>query len=49
MLSVNIGAPVALEPGIWYLALAQRGNTLDVQTQDGLRGALYDASGIQRA
>ncbi|MCX4985854.1 hypothetical protein [Streptomyces sp. NBC_00572] len=48
-LSVNIGPPVILEPGTWYLAVSQRGDTLDVQIQDGTRGILYDTSGIQRA
>ncbi|GAA3092775.1 hypothetical protein GCM10017562_75180 [Streptomyces roseofulvus] len=46
---VDHGVPAILEPGIWYLALAQRGDMLEVQTQDGQRGTLRDASGIERA
>jgi hypothetical protein len=43
------GAPVGeLVPGTWYLAIAQRGNALLTQTQEGKRGLLTDTSGIQR-
>ncbi|MFC9760080.1 hypothetical protein [Streptomyces sp. NPDC056921] len=49
LLSVNIGESVVLEPGVWYLAMSQRGDTLDVQIQNGPRGILYDADGFQRA
>ncbi|GGU95542.1 hypothetical protein GCM10010275_36830 [Streptomyces litmocidini] len=48
-LSVDIGAPAVLEPGVWYLALSRWGNALEVQIQNGPRGILYDTSGIQRA
>ncbi|MFJ9961310.1 hypothetical protein [Streptomyces avermitilis] len=42
-------APIAeLAPGTWYLAVEQRGAALVAQTQDGRRGVLQDASGIQR-
>ncbi|MFI9647727.1 DUF5336 domain-containing protein [Streptomyces sp. NPDC052040] len=42
-------APIAeLAPGTWYLAVEQRGTALVAQTQDGRRGVLQDASGIQR-
>ncbi|WP_419994549.1 hypothetical protein [Streptomyces boninensis] len=37
-----------LAPGIWYLAVDQRGPALIAQTQDGRRGVLQDTSGIQR-
>jgi hypothetical protein len=37
-----------LTPGVWYLAVDQRGPGLVAQTQDGRRGLLQDASGIQR-
>ena len=41
--------PVAeLAPGTWYLAVEQRGQALVAQTQDGRRGVLQDATGIQR-
>ncbi|MFI2352592.1 hypothetical protein ACH492_37535 [Streptomyces sp. NPDC019443] len=41
--------PIAeLAPGTWYLAVEQRGPGLIAQTQDGRRGVLQDASGIQR-
>jgi len=43
------GAPVGeLVPGTWYLAIAQRGDALLTQTQEGKRGLLTDTSGIQR-
>ena len=43
------GAPVGeLVPGTWYLAIAQRGDALVTQTQEGKRGLLTDTSGIQR-
>ncbi|MEZ0068302.1 hypothetical protein ABIA32_004326 [Streptacidiphilus sp. MAP12-20] len=43
------GAPVGeLVPGTWYLAIAQRGDALLTQTQEGKRGLLADTSGIQR-
>lgn len=42
-------APVAdLTPGVWYLAVDQRGQAIVAQTQDGRRGVLQDTSGIQR-
>ncbi|MEY9847355.1 hypothetical protein [Streptacidiphilus sp. MAP5-3] len=37
-----------LVPGTWYLAIAQRGEALLTQTQEGKRGLLKDTSGIQR-
>lgn len=37
-----------LTPGTWYLAVDQSGTTLVAQTQDGRRGVLQDAGGIQR-
>ena len=41
--------PVAeLAPGTWYLAVAQQGQQLVAQTQDGRRGVLQDTTGIQR-
>ncbi|WP_330349937.1 DUF5336 domain-containing protein [Streptomyces sp. NBC_00582] len=41
--------PIAeLAPGTWYLAIEQGGQGLIAQTQDGRRGVLRDASGIQR-
>jgi hypothetical protein len=43
------GAPIAeLTPGVWYLAVDQRGPALVAQTQDNRRGLLQDTSGIQR-
>ncbi|MBF9073080.1 hypothetical protein [Streptacidiphilus fuscans] len=43
------GSPVGeLVPGTWYLAIAQRGEALLTQTQEGKRGLLKDTSGIQR-
>lgn len=43
------GAPIAeLTPGVWYLAVDQRGQALVAQTQDGRRGLLQDTTGIQR-
>ncbi|MFC1421338.1 DUF5336 domain-containing protein [Streptacidiphilus cavernicola] len=43
------GQPVGeLVPGTWYLAIAQRGDALLTQTQEGKRGLLSDTSGIQR-
>ncbi|MFF3330379.1 caspase domain-containing protein [Streptomyces sp. NPDC002888] len=41
-------AVTELVPGIWYLAVEQRGDALVAQTQDGRRGILVDAAGIQR-
>ncbi|PLW66164.1 hypothetical protein C0036_24230, partial [Streptomyces sp. DJ] len=42
-------SPVAeLTPGVWYLAVDQRGQSLVAQTQDGRRGVLQDTTGIQR-
>ena len=41
--------PIAeLSPGVWHLAVDQRGGALVAQTQDGRRGILPDTSGIQR-
>ncbi|MCX4761604.1 DUF5336 domain-containing protein [Streptomyces sp. NBC_01275] len=41
--------PIAeLAPGTWYLAVEQGAQGLVAQTQDGRRGVLRDASGIQR-
>ncbi|WP_343235766.1 hypothetical protein [Streptomyces sp. SID10815] len=41
--------PVAeLSPGVWYLAVEQRGQGLLTEMQDGRRGVLQDASDIQR-
>ncbi|MGW3007335.1 caspase, EACC1-associated type [Streptomyces sp. NPDC001219] len=37
-----------LVPGIWYLAVEQRGKALVVQTEEGNRGLLLDAEGIER-
>ncbi|MDX2647153.1 hypothetical protein ACFYYN_09680 [Streptomyces sp. NPDC001902] len=37
-----------LTPGTWYLAVDQSGTALVAQTQDGRRGVLQDAGGIQR-
>ncbi|MFF3781856.1 protein kinase, partial [Streptomyces sp. NPDC001933] len=37
-----------LLPGVWYLALGRRGEALIAQTDDGRRGLLLDATGIQR-
>jgi hypothetical protein len=43
------GASVGeLVPGTWYLAIAQQGEALLTQTQEGKRGLLRDTSGIQR-
>ena len=43
------GAPVGeLVPGTWYLAIAQSGESLLTQTQEGKRGLLHDTTGIQR-
>ncbi|MEU2660360.1 DUF5336 domain-containing protein [Streptomyces sp. NPDC007325] len=43
------GSQIAeLAPGTWYLAVEQRGQALIAQTQDGRRGVLQDATGIQR-
>ncbi|QJT01351.1 hypothetical protein G9272_14310 [Streptomyces asoensis] len=45
------GAPMPiaeLAPGTWYLAVEQGAQGLVAQTQDGRRGVLRDASGIQR-
>lgn len=43
------GAPVGeLTPGVWYLAVDQRGPALVAQLQDGRRGLLQDTSGLQR-
>ncbi|MFE1750154.1 hypothetical protein [Streptomyces anandii] len=42
-------APIAeLAPGVWYLAVEQRGQGLLAEMQDGRRGVLQDASNIQR-
>ncbi|MEU6405934.1 hypothetical protein [Streptomyces sp. NPDC046985] len=42
-------APIAeLAPGVWYLAVEQRGPGLLTEMQDGRRGVLQDASNIQR-
>ncbi|MFE9331807.1 hypothetical protein [Streptomyces sp. NPDC006925] len=38
-----------LVPGVWYLAVGQRGHALVAQSEDGRRGLLLDTSGIQRA
>ena len=41
--------PIAeLAPGVWYLAVEQRGQGLLAEMQDGRRGVLQDASNIQR-
>jgi len=41
--------PIAeLVPNTWYLALDQNGQSLIAQSQDGRRGRLLDATGIQR-
>lgn len=37
-----------LLPGTWYLAVEQREQGLIARSQDGRRGILFDASGIQR-
>ncbi|MEU3190554.1 caspase family protein [Streptomyces sp. NPDC006992] len=37
-----------LVPGVWYLAVGQRGHAIVAQSQDGRRGLLLDTSGIQR-
>lgn len=37
-----------LAPGVWYLAVEQRGQGLLAEMQDGRRGVLQDASNIQR-
>ncbi|MGV9254006.1 DUF5336 domain-containing protein [Streptomyces sp. NPDC003697] len=37
-----------LSPGVWYLAVEQRGAGLLTEMQDGRRGVLQDASNIQR-
>ena len=43
------GASVGeLVPGTWYLAIAQHGDALLTQTQEGRRGLLADTTGIQR-
>ncbi|MBC2867407.1 DUF5336 domain-containing protein [Streptomyces mexicanus] len=42
-------APIAeLSPGVWYLAVEQRGQGLLTEMQDGRRGVLQDTSNIQR-
>lgn len=42
-------APIAeLAPGVWYLAVEQRGQGLLTEMQDGRRGVLQDTSNIQR-
>ncbi|WP_445530083.1 hypothetical protein [Streptomyces cyslabdanicus] len=42
-------APIAeLAPGVWYLAVEQRGQGLLAEMQDGRRGVLQDSSNIQR-
>ncbi|MEU3344417.1 hypothetical protein ABZ723_05340 [Streptomyces sp. NPDC006700] len=42
-------APIAeLAPGVWYLAVEQRGQGLLAEMQDGRRGVLQDTSNIQR-
>ncbi|PZG94391.1 hypothetical protein C1I97_27820, partial [Streptomyces sp. NTH33] len=42
-------APIAeLAPGVWYLAVEQRGPGLLTEMQDGRRGVLQDTSNIQR-
>jgi hypothetical protein len=42
-------SPIAeLTPGVWYLAVEQRGQGLLTEMQDGRRGVLQDASSIQR-
>ncbi|GGZ74664.1 DUF5336 domain-containing protein [Streptomyces echinoruber] len=41
--------PIAeLSPGVWYLAVDQRGPGLLTELQDGRRGVLQDTSNIQR-
>ncbi|GGV61148.1 MULTISPECIES: hypothetical protein [Streptomyces] len=41
--------PIAeLSPGVWYLAVDQRGQGLLTEMQDGRRGVLQDTSNIQR-
>ncbi|MFF8590310.1 DUF5336 domain-containing protein [Streptomyces sp. NPDC015220] len=41
--------PIAeLAPGVWYLAVEQRGQGLLTEMQDGRRGVLQDATDIQR-
>jgi hypothetical protein len=41
--------PIAeLSPGVWYLAVEQRGQGLLTEMQDGRRGVLQDTSNIQR-
>ncbi|MFL4905085.1 caspase domain-containing protein [Streptomyces sp. MMS24-I2-30] len=37
-----------LMPGVWYLAVEQRGDSILVQTSDGRSGLLLDTTGIQR-
>ncbi|MEU5087904.1 hypothetical protein [Streptomyces sp. NPDC021356] len=37
-----------LNPGVWYLAVEQRGQGLLTEMQDGRRGVLRDTSNIQR-
>lgn len=42
-------SPIAeLAPGVWYLAVEQRGQGFLTEMQDGRRGVLQDASNIQR-
>ncbi|MEU7059358.1 DUF5336 domain-containing protein [Streptomyces sp. NPDC046197] len=42
-------SPIAeLAPGVWYLAVEQRGTGLLTEMQDGRRGVLQDTSNIQR-
>ncbi|MGW0814285.1 caspase family protein [Streptomyces viridiviolaceus] len=44
----SLEAVLELRTGVWYLALDQRGDALVVQTEEGRRGILLDASGLQR-
>ncbi|MFE9610279.1 caspase domain-containing protein [Streptomyces sp. NPDC006012] len=37
-----------LMPGVWYLALEQRGDSILVRTEDGNSGLLLDTTGIER-
>ena len=50
LFSVDGSGPASeLAPGIWYLAVGQRGESIVAQTSDGgRRGLLHDTRGIQR-
>ncbi|MFD8172593.1 caspase family protein [Streptomyces sp. H23] len=44
----SLEAQLLLRPGVWHLARGRRGGALIVETEEGVRGILLDATGLER-